>query len=144
MIKYQLITPESIWTTPSADGFVPLLPSGCSFIDVLAEKIRRTGSASARFYAGYMGVDYQSFLNTVQTLTGSMPVQWIDRLVMMDAEWLLLNTMLKVSEIARRKGFASCSNFSRAWRLRYHKSPEQYRKDNRRVVTRLVHDIKFS
>lgn len=144
MAKYTLISAESVWTTPSTKEFVPLLPSGCSFIDVLAAEIRRHGHAPARYYARFMGVDYQLFLNTVQTLTGSLPVQWIDRLVMLDTEWLLLNTMLTVTEIARRRGYASCTNFSRAWRKRYRLSPEEYRRHNRRVVTRVVHEIKLS
>ncbi len=142
MAKYTLITPESIWTTPSADKFVPLLPSGCSFIDVLAAQIRKRGHAPARYYAKYIGVDYQVFLHTVQGLTGSLPMQWIDRLVMLDTEWLLLNTLLTVSEIALRQGYASCSNFSRAWRLRYRMSPEEYRWSNREVITRVVREIK--
>lgn len=144
MSKYIKITPESVWTTPSADEFVPLLPSGCSFIDVLAAEIRRRGHASARFYAGYMGVDYLPFCNTLQTLTGSPAAQWIDRLVMLDNEWLLLNTLLKVNEIAKRRGYASGTDFSRAWKSRYRLSPEDYRRKNREVVTRVVQEIILS
>lgn len=141
MSKYHLITPESLWTTPSADEFVPLSPTGCSFIDVLAARIRKRGHAPARYYADYMGVDYRYFCHTLETLTGWHPAKWIDRLVMLDNEWLLLNTLLQVSEVATRRGYASGSDFARAWRKRYRISPEEYRRKNRRVTVRVVTDI---
>lgn len=62
-------------------------------------------------------------------------------MVMMDNEWLLLNTLLNVQDIARRRGYASLTDFCRAWRSRYGVSPEEYRRRNRRVVTRVVSEI---
>ncbi len=141
MSKYLKITIESLWITLSDEKFVPLLPTGCSFIDVLAAEIRRRGHASARFYAQYMKVDYRHFCNTLETLTGSTPAQWIDRLVMLDNEWWLLNTVLTVEEIATRRGYASGGDFARAWKKRYGLTPEEYRRKNRRVVTQVVHKI---
>lgn len=138
MSKFKEITPESVWTTPRTDAFVPLLPSGCSFVDVLAAKIRRHGHATTRFYAAYMEIDYNPFCYTLQTLTGSTAKRWIDRLVMLDNEWLLLNTLWTVDELAKRRGYASGTDFAKAWRKRYGMSPQEYRRKNRRVVTRVV------
>lgn len=141
MVKFNQVSPESIWTTPSADEFVPFLPSGYSFIDVLAEKIRKKGNAPATFYAKYMGVDYIPFCHTVQTLTGMTASKWIDRLVMMENEWWLLNTLLQVKEIAKKRGYGCGTEFSRAWKKRYKLPPEEFRRIRRRVIRRVVNTV---
>lgn len=141
MSKYTHISPESLWTTPSVDEIVPLNLSGCSFIDVLAAKIRAHGHGSARFYAEYMGVEHISFCNTLQTLTDWQATKWIDRLVMLDNEWLLINTTLQINEIAKRRGYSAGTDFSRAWKLRYRITPEEFRHKNRKIVTRVTQEI---
>ena len=135
MSKYLKITIESLWITLSDEKFVPLLPTGCSFIDVLAAEIRRRGHASARFYAQYMKVDYRHFCNTLETLTGSTPAQWIDRLVMLVHERWLLNTVLTVAEIATRRGSASGGDSACPWILRYRLPPHEYLRNILRFVT---------
>lgn len=143
MSKFNLITPDSIWTTPKVDEFVPLHPSGCSFIDVLAEKVRKRGHAPVVSYAKYMGVDYLLFCHTLQTLSGITAAQWIDRIVMLDNEWWLLNTMLNIKDIAKNRGYGSGSIFARAWKRRYKLSPEEYRHQHRKIITHVTNEIKI-
>ena len=63
--------------------------------------------------------------------TGLTFTELIKRLRLSDAIDYLLNTSLKVGEIAERIGYNSADHFSRVFRSAYKMSPQEYRKQHK-------------
>ena len=128
-----------------------------SWINLLFSNILRNYSKTLQFYNYQMGSDFTLVLQYIQhnyqTLTlsslaelfhysephlctlikqntGFTFTELIKRLRLADAVDYLLNTSLKISEIAEQIGYNSADHFSRVFRTTYKMSPQEYRKQN--------------
>ena len=63
--------------------------------------------------------------------TGSNFTDLIKNLRLRDAKNLLINTNMKINEIAEQIGYNSADHFSRVFRQTYKMSPADYRKQNK-------------
>ncbi len=62
--------------------------------------------------------------------TGQSFTELVKDLRLSEATEYLLNTDMKINEIAERVGYNSSDHFSRVFRAQYHMSPQKYRKEN--------------
>lgn len=128
-----------------------------SWINLLFSNLLRNYSKTLQFYNYQMGSDFSLVLQYIQhnyqTLTlstlanlfhysephlctlikqntGHNFTELIKRLRLADAIDYLLNTNLKIGEIAEKVGYNSADHFSRVFRTEYQMSPQEYRKTN--------------
>lgn len=128
-----------------------------NWVNLLFSTLLRSYSKTLQFYNYQMGSDFSLVLQYIQhnyqTLTLSSLAQLfhysdphlctlikqntgytftdlIKRLRMSDAMDYLLNTNLKISEIAEKVGYNSADHFSRVFRNTYSISPQEYRKQH--------------
>ncbi|MDE6202990.1 MAG: AraC family transcriptional regulator [Lachnospiraceae bacterium] len=126
-----------------------------NWMNLLFSTLLRNYSQTLQFYNYQMGSDFSLVLQYIQhnyqTLTLSSLAEFfhysephlctlikqntgysftelIRQLRMADAVSYLINTNLKVSEIAERIGYNSADHFSRVFRNAYKMSPQEYRK----------------
>lgn len=131
-----------------------------NWVNLLFSTLLRNYSKTLQFYNYQMGSDFSLVLQYIQhnyqTLTLSSLAQLfhysdphlctlikqntgytftdlIKRLRMSDAMEYLLNTNLKISEIADRVGYNSADHFSRVFRNTYQMSPQDYRKSHQKM-----------
>ena len=129
-----------------------------SWINILLSDLLRNYSKTLQFYDYSLGKDFSLVLQYIQhnyqTLTlsslaeffhysepylstlirqntGKTFTELIRQLRLNEAVRYLLNTDMKVSEIADRVGYNSADHFSRTFRAEYHLSPQLFRKKNR-------------
>lgn len=133
-----------------------------SYVNLMFSTLLRTYSQTIQFYDYQMGTDFSLVLQYIQhnyqtltlsTLAGlfhySEPhlctlikqntgftfTELVKRLKLSDAMNYLLNTNLKISEIAEQVGYNSADHFSRVFRSTYKLSPQEYRKQNQNPET---------
>jgi AraC-like DNA-binding protein/mannose-6-phosphate isomerase-like protein (cupin superfamily) len=126
-----------------------------SYIYLFFSEILRNYSDTIQFYDYKMGTDFSLVLQYIQynyrTLTlaslaelfhysephlctlikqntGYTFTELIRRMRMSDATNYLLNTDMKISEIAKQVGYNSADHFSRVFKAEYKISPQEYRK----------------
>ncbi|MCI6998257.1 MAG: AraC family transcriptional regulator [Eubacterium sp.] len=136
-----------------------------SYVNLMFSTLLRNYSQTIQFYNYQMGADFSLVLQYIQhnyqTLTlsslaelfhysephlctlikqntGFTFTDLIKRLRLADATDYLLNTNLKISEIAERIGYNSADHFSRIFRTTYKISPQEYRKQNQSTDTAFV------
>lgn len=129
-----------------------------SYVNLMFSALLRSYSQTIQFYNYEMGADFSLVLQYIQhnyqTLTlssladlfhysephlctlikqntGLTFTELIKRLRLSDAIDYLLNTSLKVGEIAERIGYNSADHFSRVFRSAYKMSPQEYRKQHK-------------
>ena len=129
-----------------------------SYVNLMFSALLRNYSQTIQFYNYEMGADFSLVLQYIQhnyqTLTlssladlfhysephlctlikqntGLTFTELIKRLRLSDAIDYLLNTSLKVGEIAERIGYNSADHFSRVFRSAYKMSPQEYRKQHK-------------
>lgn len=129
-----------------------------SYVNLMFSSLLRSYSQTIQFYNYEMGTDFSLVLKYIQhnykTLTlsslaelfhysephlctlikqntGLTFTELIKKLRMSDAIDYLLNTPMKVGEIAERIGYNSADHFSRVFRLTYKTSPQEYRKTHK-------------
>lgn len=129
-----------------------------SNVNLFFSSVLRNYSETLQFYNYQMGTDFSLVLKYIQhnyqtvslsslanlfhysephlcTLikqnTGCTFTDLIKRLRLSDAMDYLMNTNLKISEIADRIGYNSADHFSRVFRGTFRMSPQEYRKQNR-------------
>ncbi|RDY31653.1 AraC family transcriptional regulator [Lachnotalea glycerini] len=130
-----------------------------NWVNLLFSSLLRNYSKTIQFYNYQLGSDFSLVLQYIQhnyqalslsalaklfhysephlcTLikqnTGYTFTNLIKRLRMADAVDYLLNTDLKVSEIAEKIGYNSADHFSRVFRATYKISPQEYKKKNKK------------
>ncbi|OYP50905.1 hypothetical protein CG709_02510 [Lachnotalea glycerini] len=130
-----------------------------NWVNLLFSSLLRNYSKTIQFYNYQLGSDFSLVLQYIQhnyqalslsalaklfhysephlcTLikqnTGYTFTNLIKRLRMADAVDYLLNTDLKVSEIAEKIGYNSADHFSRVFRATYKMSPQEYKKKNKK------------
>ncbi len=136
-----------------------------NYVNLMFSDLLRSYGQTIQFYNYQMGADFSLVLQYIQhnyqTLTlsslaelfhysepylctlikqntGFTFTELIKRLRLADAVDYLLNTTMKVSEIAERIGYNSADHFSRIFRLTYKMSPQEYRKRNKNVENAFV------
>ncbi|MGN0324031.1 MAG: helix-turn-helix domain-containing protein [Oliverpabstia sp.] len=136
-----------------------------SYANLMFSTLLRNYSQTIQFYNYQMGADFSLMLQYIQhnyqsltlsslaelfhysephlsTLikqnTGFTFTELIKRLRLADATDYLLNTNLKIGEIAERIGYNSADHFSRIFRATYKMSPQEYRKQNQNTDTAFV------
>lgn len=136
-----------------------------SYVNLMFSSLLRSYSQTIQFYNYQMGTDFSLVLQYIQhnyqtlslssladlfhysephlcTLikqnTGFTFTELIKRLRMADAVDYLVNTSIKISEIADRIGYNSADHFSRVFRSTYGMSPQEYRKHNQNEETMFV------
>ena len=129
-----------------------------SYVYLMFSALLRNYSQTIQFYNHEMGSDFSLVLQYIQhnyqTLTlsslaelfhysepylctlikqntGLTFTQLIKKLRLADATNYLLNTSMKVSEIAEQIGYNSADHFSRVFRSAYKMSPLEYRKQHK-------------
>ena len=136
-----------------------------SFVNLFFSQILRDYSQTIQFYDYQLGTDFSLVLQYIQynyqtiTLssladmfhysephlctmikqnTGFTFTELIKQLRMSDAVDYLINTNLKIGEIAERIGYNSADHFSRVFRTTYKISPQDYRKQNKDTKPNIV------
>ena len=136
-----------------------------SYVNLMFSSLLRNYSQTIQFYNYEMGSDFSLVLQYIQhnyqTLTlsslaelfhysephlctlikqntGYTFTELIKRLRLADAIDYLLNTNLKVGEIAEQIGYNSADHFSRVFRATYKMSPQEYRKQNQTTENMFV------
>lgn len=136
-----------------------------SYVNLMFSSLLRNYSQTIQFYNYEMGSDFSLVLQYIQhnyqTLTlsslaelfhysephlctlikqntGYTFTELIKRLRLADAVDYLLNTNLKVGEIAEQIGYNSADHFSRVFRTTYKMSPKEYRKQNQAAENMFV------
>lgn len=136
-----------------------------SYINLFFAAILRSYSQTLRFYNYQMGTDFSLVLQYIQhnyrTLTlsslaelfhysephlctlirqntGFTFTELIKKLRLADATNYLLNTNLKISEIADQIGYNSADHFSRVFRASFRISPQEYRKQHQDMSSAFV------
>ncbi len=80
------------------------------------------------FYADTLGVTPTYLSRVVSQVSGRTVVEFINRLLLMEAIWLLENTPLSIEEIAERIGYADSTTFGRFFFRMKGVTPREYRK----------------
>lgn len=136
-----------------------------SYVNLMFSSLLRSYSQTIQFYNYQMGTDFSLVLQYIQhnyrtlslsslanlfhysephlcTLikqnTGFTFTELIKRLRMADAVNYLINTNIRISEIADRIGYNSADHFSRVFRSTFGMSPQEYRRQNRNEETMFV------
>ncbi len=140
MSSIKKITLGDIWTAPIEDD-TPLRPSGNDVIDNFASQIRARRNDYLRRYAESMNITLDELNRTVKTFTDYTAAAFKDHLVIADAQWILLHTMLSVKEVAFKLGFKSSSSFYGFFKRIKHLSPTEFRKAGRKVEKEVTYKI---
>lgn len=79
------------------------------------------------FYAEKLEVSTKHLSRTVKEATGFSAVDWIDRLVILEAKVLLKSTNLSIQQISDELNFTSQSFFGRYFKKHTGRSPKDFR-----------------
>ena len=97
-----------------------------NFMDMLPKHfIREHG---VEFYADALNVTPTYLSRAVRQVSGRTVVEYINRLLLMEAIWLLESTALSIDEIAERINYADSTTFGRFFFRMKGVSPREYRK----------------
>jgi AraC-like DNA-binding protein len=97
-----------------------------NFIDLLPKHfIREHG---LEFYADALNVTPTYLSRAVRQVSGRTVVEYINRLLLMEAIWLLESTALSIDEIAERINYADSTTFGRFFFRMKGVTPREYRK----------------
>lgn len=79
------------------------------------------------FYADELCITTTHLSRIVRQITGRTVVDYINRMLLMEASWLLQNTSLSIQDIAEQLNFATQSTFTRFFSRLKGTSPKAYR-----------------
>ena len=117
--------------TPSQDIAVASTPIEDAFIsrfkEVVVERLSDS-NLSVEDLAAVMGLSRVQLYRKVKALTGSKPVDLLRKARLAQAQKLLQETALSVSEIAYQVGFASPSYFTKCYKDEFGTVPGEARK----------------
>lgn len=131
---------DDIWTPPIRKG-TPFIPSGNDVIDQFANQIRIRQVEPMNYYAKNLQLTVSALSKTVNTFTGMTASVFKSTIVLYDAQWYLLHTLLSVKEIAARMGYSQASSFNNFFKRAASISPTDYRKANRKVEKEVKYTI---
>lgn len=96
-----------------------------NFIQSLFKNYRRERSVA--FYASQQCLTPRYFSTVIREKTGRTASQWIDQIVIMEAERMLCQTSMSIKEIADSLGFSNQSFFGRYFKSVVGRSPSEFR-----------------
>jgi len=96
------------------------------FINLLPQHFVR--EHGIEFYAGALNVTPTYLSRVVRQVSGRTVVEYINRLLLMEAIWLLESTTLSIEEIAERINYADSTTFGRFFFRMKGVTPREYRK----------------
>jgi AraC-like DNA-binding protein len=144
--KYTPIRPEGIFNAKVTRTLVPdsatrlhyeytytleLRPTGCCFIDHLAQLVSRHGKRDARVYAALMGIRPEQLAVTLRTLSGVGISEWQEICLLGLCDTLLKETDWTIKKIAATAHFTSGSAFSHFFHSARKCSPQEWRRRQR-------------
>ena len=97
-----------------------------NFMDLLPKHFVR--EHGIEFYADALNVTPTYLSRAVRQVSGRTVVEYINRLLLMEAIWLLENTTLSIDEIAERINYADSTTFGRFFFRMKGVTPREYRK----------------
>ena len=97
-----------------------------NFIDLLPKHFVR--EHGIEFYADALNVTPTYLSRAVRQVSGRTVVEYINRLLLMEAIWLLESTTLSIDEIAERINYADSTTFGRFFFRMKGVTPREYRK----------------
>ena len=97
-----------------------------NFMDLLPRHFVR--EHSIEFYADTLNVTPTYLSRVVRQVSGRTVVEYINRLLLMEAIWLLESTSLSIDEIAERINYADSTTFGRFFFRMKGVTPREYRK----------------
>ena len=97
-----------------------------NFIDLLPKHFVR--EHGIEFYADALNVTPTYLSRAVRQVSGRTVVEYINRLLLMEAIWLLESTALSIDEIAERINYADSTTFGRFFFRMKGVTPREYRK----------------
>ena len=97
-----------------------------NFIDLLPKHFVR--EHGIEFYADALNVTPTYLSRAVRQVSGRTVVEYINRLLLMEAIWLLESTTLSIDEIAERVNYADSTTFGRFFFRMKGVTPREYRK----------------
>lgn len=83
------------------------------------------------YLAGTMGVDKFRFIRSFERVAGVTPYAYLLRTRIAQAQWILINSHNKISEVGRRCGFKSDTAFGVAFKKETSVTPRQWRQTHR-------------
>ena len=83
------------------------------------------------YLAGTMGVDKFRFIRSFERIAGVTPYAYLLRTRIAQAQWILINSRNKISEIGKRCGFKSDTAFGVAFKKETGITPRQWRQTHR-------------
>ncbi|MCW0481567.1 helix-turn-helix domain-containing protein [Gaoshiqia sediminis] len=144
-INYQPVTPQMLYaglreTDKTTEHKLPsfvneAIPSGNSYLDLLARLIVTNGKRPAPHYARMLGANPRQFDGAIRCLTGMSAHNWINEYLRLVACDLLEHTSLTFKEIGRMLNLSQ-SSFSQFFQAYQHMQPWEYRslkKDGKQV-----------
>ncbi len=87
------------------------------------------------FYAGELNITTTYLSRIIRQMTGRTVIDHIERMLLIEAMWLLNSTTLSIAQIAERLHFAESTTFSRFFRRLKGISPNNYRNRPQEAVT---------
>jgi AraC-like DNA-binding protein len=97
-----------------------------NFMDLLPKHFIREHGID--FYADALNVTPTYLSRAVRQVSGRTVVEYINRLLLMEAIWLLESTSLSIDEIAERINYADSTTFGRFFFRMKGVTPREYRK----------------
>lgn len=134
------ISVEDIWTPPVVKN-APFLPSGNSVIDQFATIVRTYKYETSSNYAIAIGINSRSLNTIINTYTGLNTLQFRNQLLIYDAEWYLIHTVLSIKEIAAKMGYKNANVFSNFFTRMIGLSPSRYRSAKRSLEVKKTYSI---
>ena len=122
----------------NADGWLRMekvpktvAPSGSIVIDAVAGALAEDCGVDTKELATAMGLEPALLTAIFHALTGMDARAFVKRYRLLRAREWLVCTDLRLSEVARRSGFASQAAFNHAFTELYRQAPRDYRRQNR-------------
>jgi AraC-like DNA-binding protein len=80
------------------------------------------------FYAAELCISPRYLSRVVHSVSGRTVVDYVNRMLIAEAAYLLRQTSLSITQIANRLGFAEVTTFARFFRRMKGMNPREYRK----------------
>ncbi|MDR1919382.1 MAG: helix-turn-helix domain-containing protein [Tannerellaceae bacterium] len=143
MSAYKKISIDEVWLPPTETSR-PFTPTGCSFLDVLTQRVLNESHARPAVWAERMGVTSAQLCETVRTLTDLTAPEWIATLsVRLISHWLL-HTTWPIKTITLRAGFTSGNAMAKFYLANTGQTPKQFRTERQRVLVKVSKEIVVS
>jgi transcriptional regulator GlxA family with amidase domain len=129
-----LIAIEDVWQAPALGmAFAPLKLTGDETVDLFSAYIREAHVRSVEDYAKWMNLKPIDLNVLIRHSTGMTPSEWIRRLVVCDAQGIMLCTDEPLEEVAKLLHFKSLSALTNYFKRNRKQTPSAYRRTHRKT-----------